>query len=75
MPRVSSFAHNFLDDAAGVHEVPAHDRHRSALRMESSPLVEEFGGWLRMHRGAVPGLIANYARVAQSMVQALGEPR
>lgn len=44
-------------------------------RVELSPLVEEFAGWLRTHRGAVPGTIANYTGVAQAMVEALGDPR
>ena len=44
-------------------------------RVELSPIVEEFGGWLRTHRGAAPGTIENYTKCAQVMVEALGDPR
>jgi site-specific recombinase XerD len=44
-------------------------------RVELSPIVEEFGGWLRAHRGAARGTIENYTKCAQAMVEALGDPR
>jgi len=40
-----------------------------------SPLVAEFGEWLRVHRGAVPSTVDGYSKYAQRLLLEIGDPR